>query len=134
MINRRKAREYAFILLFEYRFQPDCMQEILDDFLAENNAGEQGGYIRTAVEGAIDHLTEIDGLIEQYAKGWSLNRISVVCMAAMRLAIYEMRYIDDVPAGVAINEAIALVKKFDGEESVDFVNGILGRIKEEQKV
>lgn len=133
MINRRKAREYAFVLLFEYRFQPDCIQEILEDFLAENETGQQGGYIRTAVEGTIARLDEIDGLIAQYAKGWSLDRISVVCMAAMRLAIYEMHYMDDVPVGVAINEAINLIKKFDGEESVDFVNGVLGHIKVEQK-
>ena len=91
MINRRKAREYAFILLFEYRFQPDCIQEILEDFLHENDAGNQSGFIRTAVEGTIAQLGEIDGLIEKYAKGWSKDRISVVCMATMRLAIYEMR-------------------------------------------
>lgn len=133
MINRRKAREYAFILLFEYRFQPDCIQEILEDFLKENDAGNQSGYIRAAVEGTIAHVDEVDGLIETYAKGWSKDRISVVCMAAMRLAIYEMRYMDDVPAGVAINEAINLTKKFDGEESVDFVNGVLGHIKDDQK-
>ncbi len=130
MINRRKAREYAFILLFEYRFQPEEIQEILDEFLAEHDIGEQAGYIREVVEGTVSHVDEIDAWIETYAKGWSVDRISVVCMAAMRLAVYEMKYIESIPLSVSVNEAIAITKQYDGEESVSFVNGVLGNLKE----
>lgn len=133
MINRRKAREYAFILLFEYRFQPDCIQEILEDFFAQNETGDQGDYIRRTVEGAISHLEEIDGVIARYAKGWTTERISVACMAVMRLAVYEIQYDESIPAGVSVNEAVALAKKYDGEESAPFVNGILGKFKDSVK-
>lgn len=126
MMNRRKAREYAFILLFEYRFQPDCIHELLEDFLAENEAGEQEEYIRSTVEGTIAHIAEIDAVIAAHAKGWTTERISVACMAAMRLAVFEMTYDESIPLGVSVNEAVALTKKYDGEESVGFVNGLLG--------
>ncbi len=130
MINRRKAREYAFTLLFTYRFQPDCIGELLEMFFAEHETGEQEAYIRTVVQGTIDHADEIDAVIEKHAKGWTAERISVACMAVMRLAVYEMQYMDSIPAGVSVNEAVALAKKFDGEESVSFVNGVLGHIKD----
>lgn len=130
MINRRKAREYAFVLLFEYKFQPEEIHEILEDFLAEHDAGEQAAYIREVVEGTVAHIEEIDALIASYAKKWSTDRISIVCMAAMRLATYEMKYMESIPLNVSVNEAIAITKEYDGEESVSFVNGILGNMKE----
>ena len=130
MINRRKAREYAFILLFEYKFQPEEINTILEDFFSEYKTGEQEEYIRSVVEGVIGNLDEIDELIASYSKKWSVDRISVVCMALMRLAVYEMRFIEDIPLNVSVNEAVNLTKLYDGEESVSFVNGILGNIKE----
>ena len=130
MINRRKAREYAFILLFEYKFQPEEINTILEDFFSEYKTGEQEEYIRSVVEGVINNLDEIDELIASYSKKWSVDRISVVCMALMRLAVYEMRFIEDIPLNVSVNEAVNLTKLYDGEESVSFVNGILGNIKE----
>ena len=130
MMNRRKAREYAFILLFEYKFQPDEIQRILGDFLAENEAGAQESYIRDVVEGAVAHVEEIDSLIADYAKDWSVDRISIVCMAVMRLAVYEMKYVNSIPVNVSVNEAVALAKEYDGDEAAPFVNGILGNIKE----
>ncbi len=129
MMNRRKARESAFILLFEYRFQPEDIQQILEDFLAERDAGEQASYIRQVVEGTVENLSVLDELIQTYSKGWEADRISVVCMAVMRLAIYEMKFIDSIPLNVSVNEAVALAKKYDGEESAPFINGILGNIK-----
>ena len=130
MMNRRKAREYAFILLFEYRFQPDEIERILEDFLSEHDAGPQADYIRTVVEGAVEHVEEIDGLIGSYARDWDVQRISVVCMAVMRLAVYEMKYMPDIPPNVSVNEAVALAKEYDGEKAAPFVNGILDNMKE----
>ncbi len=132
MINRRKAREYAFTLLFSYRFQPEDIQNLLEDFLEENETGDQAEYIRNVVEGVVAHVEEIDALITQYAKGWTVERISGVCLALLRLAVYEMKFMDDIPAGVSVNEAVALAKKFDGEESLAFVNGILGHMKDNE--
>ncbi len=133
MMNRRKAREYAFILLFEYRFQPDAIGELLNRFCEEREPGNQEAYIRSSVCGAVEHIREIDDIIEAYAKDWSADRISNVCMAAMRLAICEMKYQAGIPAAVAVNEAITLVKKYDGEESVGFVNGVLGNFKKDSE-
>ena len=73
-------------------------------------------------------MDELDGAIERNAKGWKLNRLSRMTKAVLRLAIYEMRYVSDVPVGVAINEAVALDKIYDTEEAAAFINGVLGAV------
>ena len=129
MMNRRKAREYAFILLFEYRFQPDVINDIIEEFFIENDAGKQEEYIREVVCGAISHIEEIDAAIAENSKGWSLDRISNVCMAVMRLAVFEMKYMDSIPRNVSVNEGVSLAVEYDGEEAAPFVNGVLDKIK-----
>lgn len=128
-MNRTRAREYVFILLFEYRFQPDDIEAILESFIEEYKPGGQTGYIEKVVRGVVSGVKEIDAEIEEAAKGWSANRISCVCSAVLRLAVFEMLYCEDIPRAVSVNEAVALAKKYDGEESVDFVNGVLGGIQ-----
>ena len=130
MMNRRKAREYAFILLFEYKFQPDDIFNLMEAFFAEYNAGDQEDYIRSVVEGVIGNIDEIDSLINEYSKGWSVDRISNVCLAVMRQAIYELKYVDSIPANVSVNEAVNIAKTYDGDSAAPFINGILGNIKE----
>ena len=94
---RKKAREYAFILLFEYRFQPDAIEGILKDFIDEYNPGDQQAYIEGVVGGVIENLSAIDEKINEFAKGWTTDRISNVNMAILRLAIYELDFCDDIP-------------------------------------
>ena len=130
MMNRRKAREGAFVLLFQYKFQPEDIQALLEEYLAEHEVGAQADYIREVVLGTVEHLGRIDKTIEDYAKSWDMDRISAVSLTAMRLAIYEMLYVDSIPSAVSVNEAVALAKEFEGEEAAPFVNGILGRLKE----
>ena len=127
-MNRTKAREYAFILLFEYKFQPDEIETILQDFIDEYKPGEQEEYIRRAVDGVISNIEEIDNKIGNASKDWKVERMSCVSIAVLRLAVFEILYCQDIPSVVAINEAVALAKKFDGEEAAPFVNGILGKI------
>ncbi len=127
-MNRTKAREYAFILLFEYKFQPDEIEAILQDFVDEYKPGEQEEYIRRAVCGVISKIEEIDSKIGDASKDWKVERMSCVCLAVLRLAVFEILYCQDIPSVVAVNEAVALAKKFDGEEAAPFVNGILGKI------
>ncbi len=127
-MNRTKAREYAFILLFEYKFQPDEIEAILQDFIDEYKPGEQEDYIRRAVCGVISKIEEIDSKIGEASKDWKVERMSCVCIAVLRLAVFEILYCQDIPSVVAVNEAVALAKKFDGEEAAPFVNGILGKI------
>ncbi len=125
---RKKAREYAFILLFEYRFQPDAIEGILKDFIDEYNPGDQQAYIEGVVGGVIENLATIDEKINDFAKGWTTDRISNVSMAILRLAIYELDFCDDIPAVVSVNEAVNLATKYEGEEAAPFINGILGQI------
>ena len=129
-MNRREARKQAFMLLFQYKFQADEIFGLLEDFFAENKVGAQRGYIEGVVRGCIDKIEEIDGLINEYSKGWQVDRISSVSVAALRLGTYELLYEDDIPLVVSVSEAVTLAKEFEGEEAAPFVNGILGSIKE----
>ena len=127
-MNRTKAREYAFILLFEYKFQPDEISRIMAEFIDEYNPAQQQEYIESIVNGVIENLETIDEKISEVSKDWKVERISNVCMSVLRLAVYEIEFRDDIPNVVSVNEAVNLAKKYDGEEAAPFVNGILGKI------
>ncbi len=128
-MNRSKAREYAFILIFQYKFQPDDIREIVEDFFEEYDAGTQAEYIRNVVGGVAEKADRLDEKIEGFSKGWSKSRISLVSLAAMRLCVYEMLYCGDIPNTVSVNEAVGLIKKYEGEEATSFANGVLGNIQ-----
>ncbi|MBR6738564.1 MAG: transcription antitermination factor NusB, partial [Oscillospiraceae bacterium] len=85
-----------------------------------------GAYIREIVRGVAVHAPELDDFIARYAKGWSFDRIHLVAAAVMRVAMYEVLYCKDIPNSVAINEAVEIAKKYETEETVKFINGILG--------
>ena len=131
-MNRRKAREQAFLLLFQYKFQPDCIDELLADFFEENDAENQREYISGAVRGAVDNISDIDRVLEEYLKDWRIDRLSSVSLAVLRLGAYEIMYDDSIPPVVSVNEAVALAKEYDGEEAAPFVNGILGKLKDDK--
>ena len=129
-MNRRQARMQAFLLLFQYKFQPDDMELLLERFFEENNAADQSGYIEDVVKGVISKKEEIDNVINEFSKDWDVDRLSSVSLAVLRLGVYEIMYIDDIPSAVSVNEAVALAKEFEGEEAAPFINGIMGKIKE----
>ncbi len=83
-------------------------------------------YIDTVVSGVVNRQEELNGLIGKYAIGWDVSRISRLARSVMQLAIYEILYLEDVPTGVAVSEAVRLAKKYDGDDTGAFVNGILG--------
>lgn len=128
-MNRTKAREYAFILIFEYRFQPDEIETILANFIEEYEPGNQQEYVENVVKGVVKKIDVIDSKIEEMSKFWEKDRISCVVMAILRLAIYEIMMCKDIPFAVSVNEAVALAKKYEGEDALPFVNGILGKIE-----
>ena len=98
-----------------------------DIFGEEQSKGaKQAEYIRRLVKGVNDHAAELDGYIAKYAKGWSFARIPLVASAIMRVAMYEMLYMPEIPNGAAINEAVEIAKKYETPETVKFMNGILG--------
>lgn len=133
-MNRREARKHIFMLLFQYKFQPEKFGEesidcLLNEFFEETPAGGQRDYINGVVRGIIAHKEDIDKLLSEKSIGRGTDRISSVSIAALRLAVYEILYMDDIPVPVSINEAAGLVKEYEGEEAVAFVNGILGNIQ-----
>ncbi len=134
MMTRRQAREQAFILLFEKSFRPqeEGITDIIDE-ATEARHIEVAPYAVTVAEGACSHMEEIDKMIEQYSMKWDKKRLSRVVLALLRLSCYEMLYVDDVPDGVSINEAVELAKQYGGEEDASFLNGILGSVSRRDK-
>lgn len=127
-MTRREAREQAFIVLFEKIFNNDTpICEIVttakDLELIKINAFAES--ILSSVEA---NCEEIDEIIEENSQDWTLARLPKVSLAILRLAVAEIKYIDDVPNGVAVNEAVELAKKYGTNEDASFINGILGTI------
>lgn len=135
-MNRREIREAALCMIFDYSFHSDDdgneqLELYLDNFQDkdEKNISEElrnDEYFTKVYFGVISNLSELDEVIETLSKKWSKKRISRVSRSILRLALYEIKYMDDIPSEVSINEAVELAKKFDADESYTFVNGILG--------
>ena len=140
-MTRSNARELAAHLIYELDYTDETPAQAIEtrmergyyDALAEENAvyserpnKKQMDYIRACVIGVAEHAQELDGVISRYAIGWNIHRISRFTKAALRLAIFEILYVSDVPTGVAINECVELTRKYEEEETVAFVNGVLG--------
>lgn len=126
-MTRRQAREEAFILIFEKQFNSLEVSEILE-IAEEVRDLKPNDYIKTVFSGVYDKLDTIDTIISQNAIGWKLNRISKVSLCILRLAIFEMKYLDDIPQSVSINEAVELAKKYATKEDASFINGILSTV------
>lgn len=142
-MKRTTARQIAVQLSFYASASGKPVEELLQQFfdeeyyatLAEENElfseypeKKQREYISRLLLTADDYRIQIDKLIEKYAQGWKVERISKTAMAALRCAVCEIAYMDDIPAASAINEAVELAKGFDEPETVSFINGVLGAI------
>lgn len=127
MLSRKNARENLFILVFEKSFNNDTAAEILDTAISVRDF-EVDEYIKSAFLGINDNLNEIDNIITENIKGWKKERISKVALALLRLAVYEITSIPDIPASVSVNEAVVLCKKYATQEDASFINGILGAV------
>lgn len=140
-MTRKTAREIALQLGFAASASGQDMAELMERFFDEEHFAslaeedelfaefpdeKQMDYIRRLTTLMMENLNEIDGFIERYAKDWKVTRISKTARAALRCAICEILYMDDVPNAAAINEAVELAKGYDGPETVAFVNGVLG--------
>ncbi len=128
MTTRREAREQAFILIFEKSFQPDCEISELVDFANENEVFTADKYAVKLVEDTYANIEKIDSLISANLKGWSSARISKITRAILRMAVCEILFYDDVPVGVAINEAVEVAKRFAADDEPGYINGVLGSV------
>ena len=127
-MNRKLARENAFILIFESVCKKDETAEEIFTKATEIRGLEVDDYVRSVFFGAYENVSQLDEAMEKHFKGWKKERISPVFMATLRLGCYEIMFVEDIPARVSINEAIELSKKFDDEKSYAFVNGVLNAV------
>ncbi len=133
---RRKSRELALQFLFGHDFQgqscaPETIEEGLEMFCQVFEAGEKAlPYCRELVLGLCRNQEAIDEQIKKHSHNWRLERMSFVDRNILRISVYEMQYCKDVPAQVAINEALEIAKRFSVSDSIGFINGILDSIKE----
>ena len=130
-MTRKEAREEAFRLLFETEFRLEEDPTAIFAVSEQNREVADNDYIKAVYFGVREHLGEIDAMIERHSKGWKLSRITPVSRSAIRLCLYEMMYLENIPAAVSINEAIELVKKYDDGKMRSFVNGLLNGAKDE---
>ena len=145
-MTRRELREHVFMQLFTAQFYPeseDDRKEQLDlyfthvegdglDYDPSGISEDEQAEVLEKTQGVLSHLEQIDSLIEKTSIGWKIERMNRTDLAILRLGVYELLYDDTIPSGVAINEAVLLARKFGGEDSYSFVNGILGRIQKEK--
>ena len=144
---RNTAREIAAHLSYELSFTDKTVDELLkerltpeafaelaeeDPLYADAPNAKQAAYITRLVKGVDEHAAELDGYIAKYSKGWKFSRIPLVASAIMRVAMYEILYMEDIPNGAAINEAVEIAKKYETPETAKFINGILGSFLREE--
>ena len=140
-MTRANARELAVHLIYGRNFTGEEPEQVVSIRLqkeysaklaAENEvytdrpSRAQLNYIDTVVAGVANREEDLNATIQQFSIGWDIKRISRLARAIMQLAIYEIQYVEDVPTGVAVSEAVRLAKKYNGDETGAFVNGILG--------
>ena len=126
-MTRKMAREEAFILIFEKAFNDSELDEILS-VACEVRDLEPDEYIEKVFYGVFENIEEIDSVISENAVGWKIGRISKTALSVLRLAIFEIKYYDEIPASVSVNEAVELCKKYATKEDASFVNGILSTV------
>ena len=132
-MQRKLARENAFLLIFETVCKSDEDKQEIFDKAVEVRGLEYDAYVKSVYFGVAEKLEFIDSLLEKHSHGWKKTRISPVARAAIRLAIYEMYFCEDVPDTASINEALELIKKYDDADKVKpFVNGVLNAVLKEK--
>ncbi|MFK2824322.1 transcription antitermination factor NusB [Bacillus sp. B190/17] len=126
-MKRRTAREKSLQALYQIDISGADPAEAIENVLDEAPVDE---YLQASVTGTVQHLEEIDETIKANLENWSFDRLAKVDRNILRLAVFEMKYAEDVPEKVAINEAIELAKQFSDDRSSKFINGVLSRIKQ----
>ncbi|MEE0058932.1 MAG: transcription antitermination factor NusB [[Bacteroides] pectinophilus] len=130
-MTRHTIRKHIFSMLFRVEFYDSSEISSQDGLYldtVDNITDEERGYMEKRVSAIVELLPEIDKKLESVSEGWKLERMGKVELTILRLAVYELLYDDDIPANVAINEAVELAKVYGGDTSPAFVNGILAKL------
>jgi N utilization substance protein B len=130
MRNRTKAREYALQILYAVDITKADAAACISGFWegCDESSAQVKAFAEGIVRGVMSNKSRIDGVISRHATNWQLERMAVIDRNVLRLATYELLYADDIPPKVSINEAIDIAKKFGGDDSGKFVNGVLDNI------
>ncbi|MBE7065322.1 MAG: transcription antitermination factor NusB [Ruminococcaceae bacterium] len=137
-MSRRDARDAAIKIIFEYSFSvtdnsPESVEKLIESYMqdfdeSEGGAKEEYEYLCNVVRGVISNIDEIDELIKSCIKGWSFERLGKADVAILRVAVYEMKFREDIPESISINEAVELAKKYGTDDSPSYINGVLGSV------
>ena len=128
-MRRTEARELFMQLLFQMEVQNDYGSEIKDRFIQENlKDSNQLEYFNRLYDTTVTNLPLIDERLEECSENWKIKRMAKVDLAILRLSAVEILYLDDIPDSASINEAVDMAKKFGGDDSGKFINGILGKV------
>lgn len=130
-MTRREIREHIFLMLFRKDFHQDSeLNEQAELYISELEKPtiEEYSYLTERFQAVVEKLDQIDQILSEAASGWKLNRMNKVDLTILRLAVYEMRFDEDIPIKVAINEAVEIAKTFGGDESPGFINGVLAKL------
>ena len=127
MAARTKARKRALDIVFECEARDILLNDLLDERILANDP-PVNEFTVVLIRGLAENINRIDDLLENYSEGWSLDRMPAVDRNVLRLAVFEILYVDDVPDAVAVSEALNLVRDLSTDESPTFVNGVLGNI------
>ena len=128
-MTRSEARKAVINLLFEREFRRDESDEEIFALSCENREIDADEYVKAAYFGVCKNTEELDGEIDKNAKGWKASRLSKISRSILRLCIYEMKYMNDIPCLVSINEGLELAKLYEDEKARPFINGVLNAVK-----
>ncbi len=133
-MTRKEMREHLYRMLFRMDYyQGEEISEQLELYLEElaEATDREKQELRDKFQSVNQHVAELDSVIGEHSNGWNLQRLAKADLTVLRLAVYELKYDDKVPAGVAINEAVELAKSYGGDKSTGFVNGVLAAVSRE---
>ncbi|MCQ2461217.1 MAG: transcription antitermination factor NusB [Clostridia bacterium] len=127
-MNRSKEREQAFLLLFMKNFNPELSIDEIYDMAVESEFMQPSDFTKKLGTLTVEKIGDIDAKIGEFSVGWTIDRITKVSLSILRIAVCEMLFMDDIPVGVSINEAVELAKNYASAEDGQFINGVLGSI------
>ena len=131
-MSRREAREAAFAFLYQLDFRKEPLSEQRDLYLDVHPLDEADlPFFNTLTDGVFENREALDEAYAKYLKDWKQNRLPKVDVVLLRIAVYEMLYMKDIPVSVSINEAVVLAKRYSSEESKGYINAILGKVGSE---
>ena len=132
-MGRKKARDNTFKCIYQLEFENRDIDRILKFCYEENkNEDDEKEYIETVLNGVVKNLETIDNIILSKLKIWTIQRIAKIDLAILRLAIYEIKYMENIPPKVSANEAVELAKTYGNNDSKSFINGVIAKVIEDE--